>query len=399
MTTTIVSQADLEAMVEELVGAGAQVVAPVPAGTDWERTEFQPIRHMEEATLGGGLPRGSLTRFFRTPEAERAPFAPQVILGARPCDAAGIETLDELMARDFRYDLWFARRTATTIVSLACGSVDASCFCTAVGLAPDSRRGSDVLLFPLAGSWGPPPSARHTVELLRQAVDLYLLDCEPYPGAAARVAAETPLPQPAEYLAEALTAKGEALLRGRGRASAPADVAKARSFVRASRKTAAGNASVLRLRRKSYRFDREIEAKLGIAAADGGELVERTSPLLSRQLPDWIAHNADHALWDSLASRCLHCSACLDVCSTASDCDQASCRAEEGAGAGFCTRVVRKFCEHPARFEGVLCTGCGRCNRVCKAGMSLPETLAQLVELAAGEIPTRFSPGPSSMAH
>lgn len=396
MTTTTLTQSDLEAMVEELVGAGVSVIAPVAAGKNWDHTEFQRIREMEEVTLGGGLPRGSLTRFFRESAPGRDPSAPQVILGARPCDAAGVETLDDLMMRDLRDEPWFARRAATTIVSLACGSVDASCFCTAVGLAPDSRRGSDVLLFPLAGTWGPPPAARRTVELLRQAVDMYLLDCEPFPGAAELQSQEAPRPpHEALYLAEAVSAKGEALLRGRGSASAPAQIAKARSFGRAARKAAATSPAVLRLRRKSYRFDRELEAKLGVAAADGGELVEQTSPLLSRQLPDWIANHADHALWDSLASRCLHCSSCLDVCSTASACDHAACHAEERTGAGFATRVVTKFCTHPSRFETVQCTGCGRCNRVCEAGMNLPETLAQLVELATGEIPTRWSPMPA----
>jgi ferredoxin len=393
MTTMILSHVELEAMVDELVGAGTWVVAPVPAGSGWERTEFQRIRRLEEATLGGGLPLKSLTRFFRLARDVRAAAPPLVIVGARPCDAAGIETLDEVMAPD---ESWFARRAATTIVSLACGSVDPSCFCTAVGLAPDSRRGADVLLFPLAGSWGPPPSERRTRQLLRNAVDLFLLDSEPFPGAAALQASEEPGPArdaAEEYLAEAVSAKGEALLRGRGKASAPAEVAKAMRFVRSSRRTAAGNPAVLRLRTKSYRFDRELEAKLGIAAADGGELVERTSPLLSKQLPDWIAHNGDHGVWRTLASRCLECSACLDVCSTAPSCDDdRRGRAEGRGGEGFCTRVVQKFCDHPARFEGVLCTGCGRCTRVCHAGMDLPETLAQLVELATGEIPTRWSP-------
>jgi ferredoxin len=394
MTTTILSHSELEAMVDGLVGAGTWVIAPVPAGKSWEQTEFQPIQRLEEATLGGGLPRGSLTRFFRLPLEVREASAPQVILGARPCDAAGIETLDDLMARNHRDELWFARRAATTIVSLACGSVDPSCFCTAVGLAPDSRRGSDVLLFPLTGSWGPGPAERRAVELLRHAVDLYLVDSEPFPGAAALQAAETPTsPSAAEYLAEAVSSKGEAFLRGRGKASAPAEVAKAMGFVRTSRKTAASNPAVLRLRRKSYRFDRELEAKLGIAAADGGELVERTSPLLSKQLPDWIARNSDHALWSALASRCLHCSKCIDVCSTAPFCDYDRVgHAGNPSDEGFCTRVVEKFCDHPGRFEGVLCTGCGRCTRVCQAGMNLPETLAQLVELATGEITTRWSP-------
>jgi ferredoxin len=393
MTTMILSHLELEAMVDELVGAGTWVVAPVPAGKEWERTEFQPIRRLEEATLGGGLPRGSLTRFFRLGPEVRPAAAPLVILGARPCDAAGIETLDEIMARD---ELWFARRAATTIVSLACGSVDPSCFCTAVGLAPDSRRGADVLLFPLAGSWGPPPADRRTRQLLRSAVDLFLLDSEPFPGAAALQASEEPEARSdaaGEYLAEAVSSKGEALLRGRGKASAPAEVAKAISFVRTARRSAASNPAVLRLRRKSYRFDRELEAKLGIAAADGGELVEPTSPLLSKQLPDWIAHNSDHALWSALASRCLHCSACLDVCSTAPFCDdERRGRAGSRRAEGFGARVVEKFCDHPGRFEGVQCTGCGRCTRVCQAGMNLPETLAQLVELATGDLPTRSSP-------
>jgi ferredoxin len=254
-----------------------------------------------------------------------------------------------------------------------------------------------VFLFPLAGSWGPGPEQRRAVDLLRAAVDLFLVDSEPFPGAAALQAAEAPPPrQAAQYLAEALSPKGEALLHGRGRASAPEEVARARTFVQTSRMAAAGNPAVLRLRRKSYRFDRELEAKLGIAAADGGELAERTSPLLSRQLPDWIARNSDHALWSALASRCLHCSACLDVCSTAPFCDdERRGPAEAGGRPGFCTRVVQKFCDHPGRFEAVLCTGCGRCNRVCQAGMNLPETLAQLVELATGDVPTRFAP----MAH
>ena len=57
ITTTILTQSDLEAMVEHLVGAGVSVIAPVPAGRSWETTEFQLIR-MGEATLGGGLPAG-----------------------------------------------------------------------------------------------------------------------------------------------------------------------------------------------------------------------------------------------------------------------------------------------------------------------------------------------------
>ena len=41
------------------------------------------------------------------------------------------------------------RRQATTIVTLACRSHDDHCFCTSVGLAPDSPRGADAMLLDL----------------------------------------------------------------------------------------------------------------------------------------------------------------------------------------------------------------------------------------------------------
>ena len=76
---------------------------------------------------------------------EEVPLAQpkQVILGAKPCDAAGMDILDKVMNWDYRDELWFARREATTIVSLFCPGLDCSCFCTAVGAGPDSTRGSD----------------------------------------------------------------------------------------------------------------------------------------------------------------------------------------------------------------------------------------------------------------
>ena len=80
-------------------------------------------------------------------------FPPRVVLGARPCDAAALDVVDRVMDWDYRDELWFGRREATTIVSLACAEADASCFCGAVGLAPDSTRGADLLLRPGHGGY------------------------------------------------------------------------------------------------------------------------------------------------------------------------------------------------------------------------------------------------------
>jgi ferredoxin len=77
----------------------------------------------------------------------------QVLLGVRPCDAASFPILDHVFNWDFHDDGYNRRREATTVVTLACGAHDDSCFCTSVGLGPQSERGSDALLFDLGDAY------------------------------------------------------------------------------------------------------------------------------------------------------------------------------------------------------------------------------------------------------
>jgi ferredoxin len=79
------------------------------------------------------------------------PDTPQVILGARPCDAAALPVLDHIFDWDYRDEFYFRRRAATTVVTLACASHDGACFCTSVGLGPAHEKGSDALLLDLGG--------------------------------------------------------------------------------------------------------------------------------------------------------------------------------------------------------------------------------------------------------
>jgi len=76
-------------------------------------------------------------------------FPEQIILAARPCDAAALPILDKLFNWDFQDEFYNRRRQATTVVTLACQSFDDSCFCTSVGLGPADPRGSDAMLVPL----------------------------------------------------------------------------------------------------------------------------------------------------------------------------------------------------------------------------------------------------------
>jgi ferredoxin len=267
-------------------------------------------------------------------------FTPAVVLGARPCDAAGIEILDKVMGWDYRDELWFGRREATTIVSLACSAPDADCFCETVGLAPDSTRGSDVLLHEVSGG----------------------------------------------YRAVALTDKGEAIFelgREAFEAARPADAPAA----------AVG------------------EAARAKAAAAAGRLAAMT---------EYLSTHFDDALWTSIGLRCHGCGACASVCPTCHcfdivdepdgyqggarrrnwDACQASKFTMHASGhnprgdqnARFRQRVLHKFSIYPQRFGLTLCTGCGRCTRVCAAGQNLPEILAEVARLAGQ------GPGPQGAA-
>ncbi len=75
----------------------------------------------------------------------------QIIVGARPCDAAALAVLDAVFNWDTKDVFYNRRREMTTVVSVACGTYDDACFCTSVGSSPCDERGSDVLLVPLDG--------------------------------------------------------------------------------------------------------------------------------------------------------------------------------------------------------------------------------------------------------
>ncbi len=434
MTSLILTQSDLATLVARLVGDGTRVVAPVAVKDDPRRTEYGAIQRLEDAVLAGALPRRSLKEFFLPPtevllryrqrkdgvDVKEVPttFPPQVILGARPCDAAGVETLDKVMGWTYRDELWFGRREATTIVAVACPGVDSTCFCSAVGIGPDATKGSDALLVPLGRAPVQPSSA--VALRLRDAVDAFLSHAQlgaAEPGDAPSGAL------PVAYLARAVTAKGEKLLAGIGEAIPdPEDVEMAEAFARGAREKIAANLEAFHL--AAPRGRAELEASLGIAGADGGELIdpallstEQRSPV--SRLPEWLAGNFDHELWKSLALRCHGCGACAAVCSTCHCFDIVDEHDSYGEGArrrnwDFCQsakftahasghnprksqterfrqRVMHKFSIYPRRFDAILCTGCGRCARACGAGMNLPEILGQLVQLARAE-PARSQP-------
>jgi ferredoxin len=77
----------------------------------------------------------------------------QIVIGPHPCDAAALPILDKVFNWDYKDELYNRRRAAATVITFACSSMDDECFCTSVGLAPDSARGSDAVLVEKDGAY------------------------------------------------------------------------------------------------------------------------------------------------------------------------------------------------------------------------------------------------------
>ena len=364
-----ISEADLRALAADLLGAGTDVIAPVSVdacqspsalataaclrpGVAPVDVEYKAIGEAAELDLGRDLPVLSLKQFFLpdhealcrwhqrglevTVEEVPTTFAPRVVLAAKPCDSAALAVVDEVMNWDYKDELWNGRREASTIFNLACPVIDESCFCTAVGSAPDDVKGADGLLTPVEGG----------------------------------------------YLAEATTDKGRALIAAHAARFSPVDEPATAALVRqADDERAAAR--------------RRVAANLEIDA---------------ESVRDWIATHFEDPLLASLAIRCNGCGACSSVCPTCHCFDIVD--EEEGVGRGtrrrcwdtcqaptftlhasghnprddqhvrYRQRINHKFSIYPLKFGEVLCTGCGRCTRVCHAGQDLVEILGA-IDIAA----------------
>jgi ferredoxin len=337
----LLTKAGLDSFVLDLISGGVRVIAPVRRKElGREFMEYGQIRNADEILLDAPQPITPLKEIVFPPtealfrwrqtqslidiEESAGSFQETVVVGARPCDAAALEIVDRVMGWDYRDELWFGRRQATTVMTVACTRCDESCFCTAVGLSPDSTRGADWFL----------------------------------------------TPADAGFETEILTPKGEALLE--------------------------------RCKNPCPEMDGSAEPRRsGIK-----DKVQEHLKLQPEKIRSWLEKHFEDPIWKSIALRCHGCGACAFVC-PACHCfdivdepegiDRGSRRRNwdacqpalftlHGSGhnprkdqaARFRQRIMHKFSIFPARFGEVLCSGCGRCIRVCAAGVDLVEMLAEI---------------------
>ena len=317
-------------LAQALSTAGYRVAAPVDDGgvvrfKEWTKGREIALGAVPVDSVKDFLfPRSEVVARFALEEAGAFTpvpverFAPKTVaLGVRPCDAAALAALDAVFNWDYRDGSYNARRAATTVVSLACAKADAHCFCISVGGAPDGTAGADAILRPADGG------SKLVFEALSDK----------------------------GRLLEAMVSDGQAV------PDAPAALKK--------------------------RFD---------PAAVGR----------------WLAANFESPFWKEAALACLGCGACAYACPVChcfdlqDESDRKECRRLrnwDSCGFGLFTlhasghnprpdqssrwrqRVMHKFSIYPQKFKTLACTGCGRCARLCQAGMAIAETCERIEAL------------------
>jgi ferredoxin len=324
-----------------LAAKGWRVVAPIADGDDVRLKEWAPGADIRLAEVPANsakdflFPRSEVIARYKIDGNDFAPEpvepeAPKtVVLGARPCDAASLAALDTVFNWDYKDAFYNTRRAALTLVTLACTSAraDDQCFCTSVGGSPDSTRGADAVL--------------------RSADGGAKLIFEPLTDKGKALAADA----------------GQALADGEAKADPPADV--------------------------PVRFSSEA-------------------------VTEWLKSNFESPLWKDFALACLGCGACAYACPTCHcfDIQDEGSRREsvryrnwDACGLALFTlhasghnprpdqssrwrqRVMHKFSYFPDRFGMLACTGCGRCARLCPAGMAIAEVCEAIEQ--ASKVPVK----------
>jgi NAD(P)H-flavin reductase len=339
----VISRADAERWCAALQAAGRRVVAPV--SNDGGVAYAELTAGQVPSGLGQGLARQSPkeTWFPRTEPiltldrqghewtlADPALDQARVVLfGIRACDAAAPEILAPLFGWDWHDPFFERRRAGLAVVTVGCAKpADAACFCASVGIDPAGAGAGDVTL--------------------------------------------TPLPD-GGFAAEANSAAGEELL----------------ALLPTGERPAAGDLEPIRAAARAavpVRFDREA-ARAGLAA------------------------RFSDPLWERAARACIACGTCAFSCPVCHcfDIQEELCgchgirqknwdacafphftlhtsghNPRPDQGARWRQRLNHKFRYYPEKFGQTLCTGCGRCLRLCPAGMDI---VADLKTVAAGASP------------
>jgi formate hydrogenlyase subunit 6/NADH:ubiquinone oxidoreductase subunit I len=327
-----ITQQNLTTLLDTLIKRGTRVVAPrLTAGIPL----YEPLASAADMVTDQ-LPRRSAKETFfpvcedimsYTKEGQKvelqdidpARFPETVLVGVRPCDAAAIPVLDAVFSWDYKDEFFLERRKKTTIIGLACTTADDACFCSAVGLSPGDTKGSDLFLTPLEGGG---------------------------------------------YACETQSDKGEQLIANH----------------------------------KGLFTEPTTTKTVPLAAP-------QTAQIDLKKVKAWLDDHFEDPLWDGIATRCVGCGACAFVC-PACHCfdivdegtEKAGKRRKSWDACGFWkfthhasghnprdlqpkryrNRIMHKFKYYDDKFGQTLCSGCGRCVRICPVGIDIAAIVEEI---------------------
>jgi formate hydrogenlyase subunit 6/NADH:ubiquinone oxidoreductase subunit I len=339
MSAWRLTRGDLVEWLNGLLREGRRIVAPVEDG---RLRRFQAVDSAARICLSPGKTRWSPKEFL-FPRTERLfaystdggelrlaepapPETPQILLGVRPCDAAGLCRLDAVFLGGEADPFYARRRAFTTVVSLACDEAGPECFCTAVGGSPAGEEGSDLQLAQDGEGW-----------LLRP-----------------------------------LTQKGEALvasLRDRlpGRDPAAWDDVEARARRVAER---------IRQRPLAREWAAVLESSFGLPLWEALGRRCLGCSICTYVCPSCSCFDVQDTGNAWCGERCRSWDSCTFALFTrhASGHDPRPSQA-----ARYRQRVLHKFAYFPALHEGQwMCVGCGRCVALCPVGMNVKESVERV---------------------
>jgi len=106
----------------------------------------------------GSAPTGCLPGGRETIEIESAEPAPRTVLfGSRACDAKALTVLDALFnppeGEAYGDPQYVGRRSTLSVITVACTTCDAACFCSSFENGTAEKAGSDLLLYPVEGGF------------------------------------------------------------------------------------------------------------------------------------------------------------------------------------------------------------------------------------------------------
>ncbi|MFQ5736817.1 MAG: 4Fe-4S dicluster domain-containing protein [Thermodesulfobacteriota bacterium] len=160
MADKILKRDALDNLIASVRSKGGRFIAPVE---DARQVVFKEVAGAGEVVLDGYILARNSYKEYLFPQTEvvaeftndttgvdlrSVEIEPRqtVVFGARPCEATSLAALRAVFTWDFVDEFYTRREERTTVISIGCTRADEACFCTTVGLSPESTEGSDVYL-------------------------------------------------------------------------------------------------------------------------------------------------------------------------------------------------------------------------------------------------------------